>query len=41
MADAKRRVASNADGDFFVDSSCINCSVRGDLPMPPGRGSSL
>ena len=30
MADAKRRVASNADGDFFVDSSCINCSVSRD-----------
>ena len=27
MADAKRRVASNVDGDFFVDSSCINCGV--------------
>ncbi len=30
MADAKRRVASNADGDFFVDSSCINCGVSRD-----------
>ena len=27
MADAKRRVASNVEGDFFVDSSCINCGV--------------
>ena len=30
MADAKRRVASNVEGDFFVDSSCINCSVSRD-----------
>ena len=27
MADAKRRLASNVEGDFFVDSSCINCGV--------------
>lgn len=27
MADARRRVASNVEGDFFVDSSCINCGV--------------
>ena len=27
MADAKRRVDSNVAGDFFVDSSCINCGV--------------
>ena len=30
MADAKRRVASNVAGEFFVDSSCINCSVSRD-----------
>lgn len=30
MADAKRRVASNVEGDFFVDSSCINCDVSRD-----------
>ena len=23
MADAKRRLASNVEGDFFVDSSCM------------------
>ena len=28
MADAKRRVDSNVAGDFFVDSSCINCGVN-------------
>ena len=27
MANAKRRVASNVEGEFFVDSSCINCGV--------------
>ena len=27
MADAKRRVASNVEGNFFVDRSCINCGV--------------
>ena len=27
MADARRRVASNVEGDFFVDSSCVNCGV--------------
>ena len=30
MADAKRRVASNVEGDFFVDTSCINCGVSRD-----------
>ena len=30
MADARRRVASNVEGDFFVDSSCINCGVSRD-----------
>ena len=25
MADARRRVAANVEGNFFVDSSCINC----------------
>ncbi len=27
MADERFRVASNVEGDFFVDSSCINCGV--------------
>ena len=27
MADSKRRVSGNAAGDFFVDTSCINCGV--------------
>ena len=27
MADAKRRVAGNAAGEFFVDTNCINCGV--------------
>ncbi len=37
MADAKRRVASTAEGDFFVASSCINYSVsRDDAPKTFG-----
>ena len=27
MADATRRVPGGADGDFFVDTNCINCGV--------------
>jgi glyoxylase-like metal-dependent hydrolase (beta-lactamase superfamily II)/ferredoxin len=27
MADAKHHVAGSVEGDFFVDSSCINCGV--------------
>ncbi len=27
MANQKHRVASNVDGDFFVDQGCINCGV--------------
>ena len=27
MADVRHRVASNVAGEFFVDSSCINCGV--------------
>ncbi|MDQ7083369.1 MAG: ferredoxin [Aquificota bacterium] len=27
MADLKKRLKGNAEGEFFVDSSCIDCSV--------------
>src|SRR5262245_61745421 len=27
MADPKKRLPMNVDGDFFVDSSCINCDT--------------
>jgi glyoxylase-like metal-dependent hydrolase (beta-lactamase superfamily II)/ferredoxin len=27
MADARTRLAENADGDFFVDASCIDCDA--------------
>src|SRR5208282_380212 len=27
MADWKKRVQGNADGDFFVDSTCIDCDT--------------
>src|SRR5260370_314260 len=27
MADLRKRVAKNVDGEFFVDSTCINCDT--------------
>jgi ferredoxin len=27
MANPKKRLSTNADGDFFVDSTCINCDA--------------
>src|SRR5262249_16436152 len=27
MADPKKRLSENVEGDFFVDSSCINCDT--------------
>lgn len=27
MADAKKRLPNNIDGEFFVDLTCINCDT--------------
>ena len=34
MANPRKRVPENAPGDFFVDSTCIDCDTSGQIALP-------
>jgi hypothetical protein len=40
MANPRKRVSENVPGDFFVDSTCIDCDTRFEWVLP-GHGQRV